>query len=249
MNFPLLAAVVPFFAVAAAAAIIPALEVGSAPAEVDPRQPVNAEVYRQADALYLDRHADGASARALAVLDKGLSSSPLDTGLLWRYGRARVVVGEQAAGGRGEHFLSAQQALQTALDVDGGSVDARYWMAVTLLRRSRFREALSHAHAALELSPEEGRIHHLIGQICWRAPRRDGGDRRRALAEFEKAVALAARRPAHYVSLAEAYSDLGRAQDAKAVLERLDSLAEPEDPADLVADDPRLRRLKASLRR
>jgi tetratricopeptide (TPR) repeat protein len=211
------------------------------------RAPINAGLYRRLDELYLKRHRDGAPAEAVGLVEKALRTSPLDPGLLWRYGRARVVAGDRSPGGRGEHFLSAEQALRTALDIEGGLVEARYWLASALLRRARYRSALDQVERALERAPDEARLHHLAGDILWKAPRLGGGDRARAVAEFEKALALSGRYAAHYLSLAEAYWDLGRESDAAAVVRRLDRLKNAADPSELADGSQRLIRLRGSL--
>lgn len=186
-------------------------------------EPVNVEVYHQADQLYLHRDRPGAPERERALLEKTLAVSPLDAGLLWRYGRARVEVGERARGwGRGEHFVEAEQALLAALAIDPDLVEAHYWLAKARCEHGHYRQALAAVDAALKLAPDDARLHQLAGDIRWRAPRLLGGDRQAAVQEYQKALTLSPRFAEDYVSLAEAYADMGLQDEAVAVLDRMD---------------------------
>ena len=194
--------------------------------------PVNADVYHEVDALYDARRQPNAQEKARARLEDALKTSPGDAGLLWRYGRARVTLGEGLKGGqRAEHFAAAEQSLRAALDLDSDMVDARYWLAMLLFRRGRYESALTELDATILLAPKDARLYHLTGDVRWRAPKRAGGDRELAVWYFERAVALSGNDPNHYVSLADAYSELGRPSDAAKVREKMDSLGlRPSNP-------------------
>lgn len=173
--------------------------------------PLNAQAYAEADALFAARAQDGATARARELLEQALKTSPLDAGLLWRYGRARVATGEAHKGwGRGEHFVAAEQSARAALDIDPDSVDARYWLAMALYRRGKEADALAEVDGALTRAPRDARLWHLSGDIRARASKRAGGDRETAARHYEKAADL--------------YSQLGRKADASAVRDALQRL-------------------------
>lgn len=211
---------------------------------------LNADAFHAADELYERRRDAGAPQDALRLLEKAIATSPLDTGLLWRHGRACVVAGEAASGrSRRRHLADAEKSLQAALDIDGGIVDARYWLAQARFRRGRYEEALEALRPALSEAPREARLHRLAGDILWRAPRRAGGDRRLAVREYESALADSGGGPEGYLSLAEAYAELGRAGDAAEVLKRLDKLQDPAASRLAAEDRVRLDKLRSRLGR
>jgi tetratricopeptide (TPR) repeat protein len=215
----------------------------------DARAPLNAALYRTADALHRGRAADGACAQAAEKLETALRTSPLDVGLLWRFARARACLGDRAKRGRSEHFLSADQALRTALDIEPDNVDARFWLAFTSLRRGRYAAALEQTEKAVGLAPKDGAVRFLAGDVYWNVPRLLGGDRQRALTEYEKAAELSSRRGVYLATLAQAYSDLGRTKEAVSALQRLDKLSEAEDAEELQARAVGLERLRRALPR
>lgn len=211
---------------------------------------LNADAYRYADELFQRRDETGAPQTASKLLEKAIAASPLDTGLLWRYGRARVVLGERTGGwGRNAHFVDAEQSLQAALDIDGELVEARYWLAMARFRREHYKEALEALQPALAQAPQDARLHRLAGDILWRAPKRAGGDRRVAVREYESALENAGLVPESYLSLAEAYAELGRQKDAEGLLERLEKLPEPGPSRLAGADRQRLDKLRRRLGR
>ena len=223
-----------------------------AQAEQEPAAPKTAEsdAYRYADELYKRREQAGAPQTARRLLEKAISIAPLDSGLLWRYGRARIVTGERTRGwGRNEHFVAAEQSLQAAIDIDPDLGEARYWLAMARFRRGRYKEALEAVQAALAQRPDDARLHHLAGDIRWQAPRVAGGDRQAAVLEYEKALSLSGRMAENYLSLAEAYTELGRPAEAAGLVDRLEKMHEPGAASLAAEEKERLDKLRRRLAR
>jgi tetratricopeptide (TPR) repeat protein len=97
--------------------------------------------------------------------------------------------------------------------------DARFSLAAVYARIDRIPEALTHLDITLELDPDHYRANLLRGRILSLK-----GDQAGALANLEKAVKVEPKSVEAHVFLAEAYSQLGRDEDAareRAAAERL----------------------------
>jgi hypothetical protein len=105
--------------------------------EFDYAQPLNAALYTDLDELWTRRGATGAFDEHLEKLRRERSKSPFDTQLLWRHGRALVSMAERSGSlwRRRKAYAEAVDALDTALDIDPGCEEARYWKVRALLRR------------------------------------------------------------------------------------------------------------------
>lgn len=150
-------------------------------------QALNAELYLELDVQHSRRAEAGALEAELARLEKARALSPLDSGLLWRHGRALAAAARsmsmfprRRAAGR------ALEALDQAVDIDPRLLAARYWRSYVLLERGRYAEAAVEVEKALELAPHDGAVHRLAGEIYGRASRMGVGDRKRAVYELEE---------------------------------------------------------------
>ena len=86
--------------------------------------------------------------------------------------------------------------------------------------------------ATLKLDPAHGGAHHVLGEILWQVPGLAGGDKKRALKEFEAARLASPDYTATHVPLAEAYLAQGMRGEAKAVLEEGAAIKAPADPGE-----------------
>jgi Flp pilus assembly protein TadD/predicted aspartyl protease len=97
-----------------------------------------------------------ADAVALAALSpKDSDAMTLHADALWALGR----------------FEESERRFNEALTVNPESSRARHGRARGLASRSRLREALNEAQAALRLAPRDGEIHHTVGSIYQRLNR------------------------------------------------------------------------------
>ncbi len=115
-------------------------------------------------------------------------------------------------------FLGAEEQLRRAIDLDGRSVAARYWMAICLgVAQGRTAEALIHAHRAIELDPLAAlpRVHHAM--VLMAADRHA-----EAVAPLERAIELAPTLYIPYLYLGVALNALQRPGEA---VERLEAAA------------------------
>lgn len=197
-------------------------------------------------------------AAALLVVGAGAAQSPSREDLdiaalkaipetadsLWRLCRARVLRA-QKRGTKAEKLAdydSAREDCGKSIALASANPEAHFWHGVSMgrwgetqgLLKAMFlvkpirREMLE----TLRLDPNHGGAHHILGEMLWRIPRLAGGDKKKALAEFETAVRLSPNRTAAYRPLAEAYLHFERKADAVKILRALEAVKEPDDPAE-----------------
>lgn len=155
--------------------------------------PLNAELYGLVDALHERRDEAGSLESEQVRLAAELRTSPLDVGLLWRYGRCLIGLADQARsrGRRMDLVHKALAMLDDARQYEPLSADVLYWQTQALLRLGRYNEARGAVEAGLVAAPGEARMHDAAGRVYWALPDLRGGDRERSLAEFQKAQELA----------------------------------------------------------
>ena len=195
------------------------------------------------DALYWHRDQGRNLEKHIAELDALLKVSPRDPELNWRWGRAVVRRGERQTrkAPRLADFLLAEDALRRAVAAAPNSADAHFYYGVALGRRGETQGILKslfllkpiqkEMHEVLRLDPKYCGAHRVLGEILWQVPRLAGGDKRRAITEFEYATQDCPHATTNYLPLAEADIKLGRKDAAIFLLEGLLSEKEPDDPA------------------
>lgn len=196
------------------------------------------------DQLYWHRDQGDNLIQNMSALDALLATAPQDAGLLWRRGRSLVRRGEKRAkkSERLGDFLAAEDTLKRAVELAPKNAEAHFWLGVTMGRRGETQGVLKslflikpirrEMNAVLELDPSYGGAHRVLGEILWQVPGFAGGDKKKALTEFEAAARLSPRHTANYIPLAEAYRHFGRKDDAIKALKTVLDFKDPDDPAD-----------------
>lgn len=151
-----------------------------------------------------------------------MAASEAEPGLLLRSCREAI---------RRADYDLARERCERAVVLSSASADAHYWYGVALGRwgesRGRLRAMFLVApirremEAALRLDAGYGDAHRVLGELLWQIPALAGGDKKKALAEFEAAVRLSPRNTDNYRPLAEAYLYFDRRKDAAEVLRAL----------------------------
>jgi len=101
-------------------------------------------------------------------------------------------------------------ALEPIVSADPNLYLAQYTLGTALARKAQYAEAVKHLHKAIELQPDSAWAHYEIGATLVKT-----GDFKTAIVHLEIATGrLPAFAPAH-LSLAEAYEQVGRTEDAK----------------------------------
>lgn len=209
---------------------------------------------REVDKLYFQRDQPGKLDEAAQALEKLVSIGGADAGLWWRYARVLVREGERNDRKKDklDLFGRAQDAARKAIALDAREPEAHFWLGAAMGRYGQTKgifKSLSlvgsirgEMRETLRLDPGHGGAHHVLGEILWQVPGFAGGDKRRALAEFEEAVRLTPDYSANYPSLAKAYLKFGEKEKARALLERLEKLGRPADPPAYPEDLAEVRR-------
>ena len=195
------------------------------------------------DALYFRRNEPGKLDQCLKELE-----GAKEPAAQWRLARGLIRRGERQTLKKDKlaDFQAAEDAGQRAVTGNPNVAEAHFWLGLAHGRQGQIQGMMKslflvgpirrEMEAALKLDPHHGGAHHVLGELLWQLPGFVGGDKKRALAEFEAALKLSPRYSANYAPLAEAYLKLGRIDDARRVLEQLDALKEPADPAQFPDD-------------
>ncbi|UPT72984.1 MAG: TRAP transporter TatT component family protein [Elusimicrobiota bacterium] len=181
---------------------------------------------------------------SLSVRSGGMGGGSTDAGALWRLCRAKVRRGEslKKKSERLAEYESAKLDCESSLAVSTGTADAHFWHGVALGRWAETKGMMKALFAiktikkdmaaTLALDPSHGGAHNVLAEILWQLPGFAGGDKKKALAEFETALKLSPRYTANHQPLAEAYLHFGRKEDAIKVLKLVEAIKDPADPAE-----------------
>ncbi len=213
------------------------------------------------DAQYFARHRDGNLEKNIAALKEALDSMPTAPAdewkapWLWRLCRAEVRRGETLKT-RAEKLAAYDEAkknCESSIALSTATADAYFWRGVALGRWAETKGMLKALFAiktiksdmaeTLKRDPGHGGAHNVLGEILWQVPGFAGGDKKRALEEFEAALRLSPLYTANHRPLAEAYLHFKRKEDAIRVLKLVEATKNPADPAeypDNVADAKKL---------
>ncbi|MBI4376679.1 MAG: glycerate kinase [Elusimicrobia bacterium] len=209
---------------------------------------VSAAPLDEIDRLYWNRHQGGNLEAGLDLIEGEFAKGPESAELLWRQGRALIKMGEKKEKERErlEFFGKAERAARRAAALDPKSAEARFTLAIALGRSGQTQGMLKslfligsikeELRAVLELDPKHAGAHHATAQMLMQIPGFAGGDKKKAVLEFEKALALAPDETLHYPALAEAYLAVGEKEKAVEVLKRALEIKEPRDPAQYEKD-------------
>ncbi len=200
--------------------------------------PGRAADFKASDELYFHRNEPGKLEQNI----KTLTGSDAET--LWRLCRAKIRLGEtfKKKADRLAGYDAAKRDCEKSIELSSGTADAHFWLGVGLGRWAESKGMMKalfalktikkEMAATLALDPMHGGAHHVLAEILWQVPGIAGGDKKKALKEFERAVELSPTHSANYQPLAEAYLHFDRKEDAIKTLRAVLELKEPADPAE-----------------
>lgn len=222
--------------------------------------PIRAQrTYRDVDELYFARDREGNLQRGIGNLEEILKGNPEEGDARWRLCRALARRGETRPrkSDRLADYDSARTQCGKAVALSPDSADAHFWFGVAMGRWGEARGVLKamflikpirrEMEATLKLDPGHGGAHRVLGEMLWQIPAFAGGDKRKALAEFEAAVRLSPNHSANYQPLAEAYLRFGRKDEAIRALNAVAAIQDPADPAEYRENLAEARKLLAAL--
>lgn len=202
------------------------------------------------DAQYYERHVDDNLAKNVEGLQAALKSEVIGDSeswkapYLWRLCRAKVRLSEKKEKRSDKLALyeSAKADCETSVALSSQAADAHFWLGVAIGRWGETKGLMKalfiikplkkEMAEVLRLDPSHGGAHNVLGEILWQVPGFVGGDKKKALSEFETALRLSPRYTANHQPLAEAYLHFGRKDDAIRVLKMVEATKDPADPAE-----------------
>ena len=202
------------------------------------------------DAQYFQRHLDDNLDKNIAALEDALGSVVIGDSeswkapYLWRLCRAKIRRSERLEK-RSEKlalYESAKGDCERSVALSARTADAHFWLGVAIGRWGETKGLMKALFVikplkremaeVLRLDPSHGGAHNVLGEILWQVPGFVGGDKKKALEEFEEALRLSPRYTANHQPLAEAYLHFGRREDAIRVLRMVEDTKDPADPAE-----------------
>jgi tetratricopeptide (TPR) repeat protein len=200
---------------------------------------------RSIDDLYFHRDQADNLARSLAVIDEDLKGAgPQESTYYWLRCRSLIRRGEdrEKKSDQLADYEAARSACEKSVSLSSGSADAHFWLGVAMGRWGEAKGVLRSLFligpirremaATLALDPRYGGAHRVLGEMLWQIPGFAGGNKKKALEEFETAVRLWPDHVENYQALAEAYLHFGRKDDAARILNAVVSARSPADPAE-----------------
>jgi len=230
------------------------------PSEPVPAVAVSSAALAEADRLYFHRNQGRNLEDSIALLESGLGQAPEQPGVQWRLGRGLVRLGERRAGKKEklEAYTRAEDLLRRAVALAPSDPEAHYWLGLAMGRRGQVRGILRslflvgplrrEMRTVLELDPDHGGAHHVLGSMLLELPGFAGGDQKEGLRELETAARLEPDSSAHFTALAEAYRDAGEPDKAQAACEHILAIARPADPGEYDENVAEARELLRKLR-
>ncbi len=167
-----------------------------------------------------------------------------DGQVLWRLCRAKVRRAEkiEKRSDKLAEYESAKADCEKGVALSSATADAHFWLGVTIGRWGETKGLLKalfiikplkkEMAEVIRLDPSHGGAHNVLAEILWQVPGFVGGDKKRALEEFETALRLSPRYTANHQPLAEAYLYFKRKDDAIRVLKMVEATQDPADPAE-----------------
>src|SRR5262249_51596556 len=150
-------------------------------------------------------------ARSEVALSRYLALRPDDLEVRLEYG---VVLGRLASTPAARE--RAYQYLETSLRKAPGDVEARETLGHLAVQLRRFREAARHLEPLRDAPVDQAELEQTIAW-CYRG----AGDHAVAVRCFENAIKLAPGRTVNYVQLPDLFQSTGKAEQARAAMDRL----------------------------
>lgn len=212
----------------------------------------------EVDRLYFHRDQAGNLERSIARIDELLKTDPA-ADLYWRRCRSIVRRGElrDKKSAKLDDYDLARQDCEKSVKLDDKDPDAHFWYGVSMGRWGEAKGIMkamflikpirAEMAATLKLDPNYGGAHRVLGEMLWQIPGFAGGDKKKALEEYETAIRLSPNYSANYQVLAEAYVHFDRKDDAIKTLNGMLAIKEPADPAEFLENAADAKKLLAKL--
>lgn len=204
------------------------------------------DAMRAIDEAYFQRDKPGNLDKTFELIEKNLrpGSPRIEAMYCMRRCRSLVRRGEsrQKKADKLSDYDLAKKDCEKSVSLFPDYEDAHFWLGVSLGRWAETKGMMKALFAiktikremaeVIRLDPSHGGAHNVLAEILWQVPGFLGGDKKRALEEFETALRLSPRYTANHQPLAEAYLYFKRKDDAIRVLKMVEATQDPADPAE-----------------
>lgn len=202
----------------------------------------SAPVVQQADRLFSYGEDPTRDRQSLDLLEKAISTDSRNYQLLWRAARGYYYAGEDAnAAHKVGYYERGIAVARQAVTVSANAAEGHFWLganyggvgeqkgmfkAVQLIGKIR-----AEMETVVRLNPgyEDAKAYLALGELDRQLPWVMGGSTARAISYCEQGLKLAPGNAELKLSLAQAYLEGGRREDARRVLQEV--IAQPINPA------------------
>ncbi len=211
---------------------------------------------RRADALYAQyRSSEDLSVlkEAAALLDGLEKADPANYEARWRCARAYQSLGDDTKP-NAEKLRLLELAIESgkrAVEIKPDGVEGHYWLGVSYGTYGEVKgmfKALSLVKSIrkemdsvirINAAHENGGAYVVLGKIDFELPGLMGGNKKRAIQEYEQGLKIAPSNPLLKVYLAESYIDDSRKDEARAMLDRVLAAKQGPQPSPELRDAQR----------
>jgi tetratricopeptide (TPR) repeat protein len=193
-----------------------------------------AQAFSGADRLFSYGEDTSRDKQALAVIEKALVGDSNNYQWLWRAARASYYIGDEAPSAEKlKYFERGIGYAQQATGQQPNAVEGHFWLGANYGGYSEVKGMFSALATVKKIRAEmetvvrlnggyeEGRAYLALGELDRQLPRLMGGNVKRAIERLEEGLKLAPRNLEMKYTLAEAYQDDGRKDDARRQLNEL----------------------------
>jgi tetratricopeptide (TPR) repeat protein len=212
------------------------LAVGLAQAKSHVADAPSASSFQEADYLFTFGENPARDKQSLAVVERALSSDGGNYQWLWRAARVLYYVGDEAS--KNEklgYFQKGIDLAQRAIAAQPNAVEGHFWLGANYGGYSEEKGAFKALQTVKKIRAEmetvlrlndryqDGAAYLALGEMDRELPRIAGGSLSRAIMRLEQGIKIAPNNLEMKLSLAQAYQEDGRKEDARRQLQDITS--------------------------
>jgi tetratricopeptide (TPR) repeat protein len=196
---------------------------------------------RRADALFSDRDKVESLKQAIAILEQQRSRDASNYDVLWRLGKCNFYLSDrgQSEPERIKILEAGIDAARKAVALNDKRVEGHFWLGATQGSYAELKGAFTslglirtirrefEAAKAIDASYENGSVYVALGEMDLSLPRLLGGSDRRGFQTLEAGMAAFPNNAELRVTLGERYFKDGRRNEARRLLESVQSTSDP----------------------
>lgn len=196
--------------------------------------PISKDPIGDADRLFSRGDTPVQDQQAYAILEGALTADGKNYDLLWRAARSAYYVGDFGVeADKLKHFDKGIALAQRAIKLQPTAVEGHFWLAANyggkaqlvgaLKALSTVKKIRSEMQIVVKLNDayENGNAYLALGEIDRELPSVMGGNKKRAISQYEQGLKVAPENLDLKVALSKAYKDAGRKDDARRLLEEV----------------------------